>query len=66
MIGVLEGDTLVQMHCYRGEEMVIMLDVAKEFDYKITTFHHAIEAYTVLIYWHKILFVLLCGQTGGV
>ena len=47
MIGVLEGDILVQMHCYRGEEMVVMLDVAKEFDYKITTFHHAIEAYKV-------------------
>ena len=27
--------------------MVVMLDVAKEFDYKITTFHHAIEAYKV-------------------
>ena len=47
MIGVLSGDILVQMHCYRGEEMVVMLDVAKEFDYKITTFHHAIEAYKV-------------------
>ena len=47
MVGVLEGDILVQMHCYRGEEMAVMLDVAKEFDYKITTFHHAIEAYKV-------------------
>ena len=47
LVGVLEGDILVQMHCYRGEEMVVMLDVAKEFDYKITTFHHAIEAYKV-------------------
>ena len=24
-----------------------MLDVAKEFDYKVTTFHHAIEAYKI-------------------
>jgi len=47
LVGVLEGDILVQMHCYRGEEMAVMLDVAKEFDYKITTFHHAIEAYKV-------------------
>ena len=47
LVGVLEGDILIQMHCYRGEEMVVMLDVAKEFDYKITTFHHAIEAYKV-------------------
>ncbi len=47
LVGVLEGDILVQMHCYRGEEMAVMLDVAKEFEYKITTFHHAIEAYKV-------------------
>ena len=27
--------------------MVVMLEVAKEFNYKITTFHHAIEAYKI-------------------
>ena len=27
--------------------MAIMLDVAKEFNYRVTTFHHAIEAYKV-------------------
>ena len=47
LVGVLEGDILVQNHCYRGEEMAVMLDVAKEFDYKVTTFHHAIEAYKI-------------------
>ena len=47
LAGVLSGEILVQMHCYRGDEMVQLLDVAKEFDYKITTFHHAIEAYKV-------------------
>ncbi|GIT33609.1 MAG: hypothetical protein Ct9H300mP3_11400 [Gammaproteobacteria bacterium] len=29
--------------------MAVMLDIAKEFNYKVTTFHHAIEAYKVLI-----------------
>lgn len=47
LVGVLEGEILIQNHCYRGEEMAVMLDVAKEFDYKVTTFHHAIEAYKV-------------------
>ena len=47
LVGVLEGDILVHMHCYRGEEMAVMLDVAKEFDYKINTFHHAVEAYKI-------------------
>ncbi len=45
--GVLDGDILVQMHCYRQDEMAIMLDVAREFDYQITAFHHAVEAYKI-------------------
>ena len=44
---VLDGKILVQMHCYRADEMVQILDIAKEFDYKVTTFHHAIEAYKI-------------------
>jgi imidazolonepropionase-like amidohydrolase len=47
LAGVLEGDILVHMHCYRADEMSVMLDVAKEFDYKITSFHHAVEAYKI-------------------
>ena len=45
--GVLDGEILIQNHCYRGEEMLVMMDIAKEFDYKITTFHHAVEAYKI-------------------
>jgi imidazolonepropionase-like amidohydrolase len=45
--GVLKGEILIQNHCYRGEEMAVMLDIAKEFNYKVTAFHHAIEAYKV-------------------
>jgi imidazolonepropionase-like amidohydrolase len=47
LAGVLNGEILVQNHCYRAEEMAVMLDIAKEFDYKVTAFHHAIEAYKV-------------------
>ena len=47
LAGVLSGEILVQMHCYRADEMVQILDIAKEFDYKVTTFHHAIEAYKI-------------------
>lgn len=47
MADVLDGKVLVQMHCYRADEMAIILDLAKEFDYKVTTFHHAIEAYKI-------------------
>jgi imidazolonepropionase-like amidohydrolase len=44
---VLRGNILVHNHCYRAEEMLVMIDVAKEFGYKIAAFHHAIEAYKV-------------------
>ncbi|MGH9458170.1 MAG: amidohydrolase family protein [Thermoanaerobaculia bacterium] len=47
LVGVLEGDILVQNHCYRADEMRTMIEIAKEFDYEITAFHHAVEAYKV-------------------
>ena len=47
LAGVLKGEILIQNHCYRGEERAVMLDIAKEFGYKVTAFHHAIEAYKV-------------------
>lgn len=47
LMGVLNGDILVHMHCYRADEMATMIDVAKEFGYKITAFHHAVESYKV-------------------
>ncbi len=47
LAGVLNGKILVHNHCYRADEMSLMLDVAKEFDYRISTFHHAVEAYKI-------------------
>jgi len=47
LVGVLDGEILIHNHCYRGDEMSVMLDIAKEFGYKISTFHHAVEAYKV-------------------
>ncbi len=47
LAGVLNGEIIVQNHCYRADEMVQMLDLAKEFGFRIGTFHHAVEAYKV-------------------
>jgi imidazolonepropionase-like amidohydrolase len=47
LAGVLSGEILIHNHCYRGDEMSVMLDIAKEFGYKITAFHHAVEAYKI-------------------
>jgi imidazolonepropionase-like amidohydrolase len=44
---VLRGNILVHNHCYRGDEMAMMIDLAREFGYRIRSFHHGVEAYKV-------------------
>ena len=47
LAGVLDGDILVHNHCYRADEMLIMLDLAEQYGYRIASFHHAVEAYKI-------------------
>lgn len=47
LAGALSGEILVHMHCYRADDMGTMLDVMKEFGYKISSFHHAVESYKI-------------------
>ncbi|MHC9084224.1 amidohydrolase [Luteimonas sp. RIT-PG2_3] len=43
--GAMNGDVLVHIHCYRADEMAVMIDLAKEFNFRIAAFHHGVEAY---------------------
>ncbi|WP_057882341.1 amidohydrolase [Tsuneonella troitsensis] len=45
--GVLAGEILIQNHCYRADEMALVLDMAKEMGYKVAAFHHAVESYKI-------------------
>jgi imidazolonepropionase-like amidohydrolase len=45
--GVLAGKIIIHNHCYRADEMALMIDMSHEFGYKIGTFHHAVEAYKI-------------------
>ena len=47
LMGVLDGEILVHNHCYRADEMAVVLDMAREFGYHVTAFHHAVEAYKI-------------------
>jgi imidazolonepropionase-like amidohydrolase len=47
LAGVLKGEILVHMHCYRADDMGTMLDVMEEFDYQIASFQHAVESYKI-------------------
>jgi imidazolonepropionase-like amidohydrolase len=47
LVEVLDGRMLVHNHCYRADEMAVMLDMAREFGFRIASFHHAVEAYKI-------------------
>jgi imidazolonepropionase-like amidohydrolase len=47
LTAVLRGEILIQNHCYRADEMAIMLDVYGEFGIRPRSFHHAVEAYKI-------------------
>jgi len=47
LVGALEGRILVHIHCYRADEMQLMLDLADEFGLRIAAFHHGVEAYKI-------------------
>ncbi len=47
LAGVLRGDVLVQIHCYRADEMANLIAVSHEMGFKIRSFHHALEAYKI-------------------
>lgn len=45
--GVLSGELPVHIHCYRADDIATMLNVAREFGFKIAAVHHASEAYKI-------------------
>jgi imidazolonepropionase-like amidohydrolase len=47
LIGAMDGDILLHIHCYRADEIVQVMEMADEFDLQIRSFHHALEAYKV-------------------
>src|SRR3546814_14635061 len=43
----LTGDIAIHNHCYRAAEMAIVIDMAKEFGYRVAAFHHAVDSYKI-------------------
>jgi len=44
---VLRGKVMVQIHCYRADEFLTEIAMAKEFGYNLRAFHHGLEVYKV-------------------
>lgn len=47
LVEVLEEKRYVHAHCYREDEILMLLRVAKEFGFKVQTFQHVLEGYKV-------------------
>lgn len=47
LVEVLEGKRHVHAHCYRADEILMLLDLADEFGFKIRTLQHVLEGYKV-------------------
>jgi imidazolonepropionase-like amidohydrolase len=44
---MVQGELLIQNHCYRADEMLLRLDLFSEFGMRPRAFHHATEAYKI-------------------
>jgi imidazolonepropionase-like amidohydrolase len=47
LVEVMEGKRYVHAHCYRADEIVMLMRVANEFGFKVRTFQHVLEGYKV-------------------
>ena len=44
---VLEGKRFVHSHCYRADEILMLLRIADDYGFKIRTLQHVLEGYKV-------------------
>jgi imidazolonepropionase-like amidohydrolase len=47
LVEVMEGKRYVHAHCYRADEIVMLIRVANEFGFKVRTFQHVLEGYKI-------------------
>ncbi len=47
LVEILEGKRFVHSHCYRADEILMLINLADEFGFKVRTFQHVLEGYKV-------------------
>src|SRR5215470_669896 len=47
MADIMRGKLFVHSHCYRADEILMLMNVANEFGWKVLTFQHVLEGYKV-------------------
>ncbi len=44
---ILDGKVLIHAHCYRSDEILMLIGLAEELGFKVRTFQHVLEGYKV-------------------
>jgi imidazolonepropionase-like amidohydrolase len=47
LVEILEGKRLIHAHCYRADEILMLIRLADEMGFKVATFQHVLEGYKV-------------------
>jgi imidazolonepropionase-like amidohydrolase len=47
LVEIMAGRTLVNAHCYRADEILMLLRVAHDFGFRVASLEHGLEAYKV-------------------
>ncbi len=47
LVGILAGEVRVHCHCYRADEILMVMKVAEDFGFRIATLQHVLEGYKV-------------------
>ncbi|MFB6263274.1 MAG: amidohydrolase [Bradymonadaceae bacterium] len=47
LIRAMNGELLLHVHCYRADDMATFLQIAEQFDLRVRSFHHGLEAYKI-------------------
>ncbi len=47
LLGILEGEVRVHSHCYRADEILMLLRMAESFGFRVQTLQHVLEGYKV-------------------
>jgi imidazolonepropionase-like amidohydrolase len=47
MSDILDGKVFVHSHCYRADEIMMLLNISEEFGFKVRTLQHVLEGYKV-------------------
>jgi imidazolonepropionase-like amidohydrolase len=47
LVGILDGEVLVHSHCYRADEILMLMRAAEHYGFRIKTLQHVLEGYKV-------------------